>query len=88
MSELDHLRADIEHIDRVLIRLIRTRVRTARRAGVAKRAAGLPILDPAQEAAVLERAAALAREAGLPIEETRDLFSRLVGLTRRAELEP
>ncbi|HXF96342.1 MAG TPA: chorismate mutase [Gemmatimonadales bacterium] len=88
MRELDHLRADIEHLDRVLIGLIGTRVRTARRAGQLKRAAGLPIRDPAQEVAVLERAARLAGEAGLPVEATRELFARLVGLARQAELEP
>jgi chorismate mutase len=86
MNELDRLRADIEHIDRVLIRLIDTRVRVARRAGTAKRRAGLPIVDPAQETAVLDRAATLAREAGLPVEETRDVFERIIGLARQAEL--
>ncbi len=45
----------------------------------------LPTLDPGQEAAVVRRAAALAREGGLPEEAVRDLFWHLVGLTRRAE---
>src|SRR5207249_4517022 len=57
-------------------------------AAVAKRAAGLPTLDPAQEAAVIRRAAALARDAGLPEEDLRDVFWHVVGLTRRAEQEP
>jgi len=84
-SELDRPRAEIERIDRALIGLIEERVRAAHRAAEAKRAAGLPTLDPAQEAAVIRRAAALARDAGLPEEGVRDLFWHIVGLTRRAE---
>jgi chorismate mutase/prephenate dehydrogenase len=87
-AELDRLRAEIERIDRALIGLIEERVRSAHRAAIAKRAAGLPTLDPAQEAAVIRRAATLARDAGLPEEEVRDLFWHIVGLTRRAEQEP
>jgi len=83
--ELDRLRADIERIDRALIGLIEERVRAAYCAAAAKRSAGLPTLDPGQEAAVVRRAAALARDAGLPEEAVRDLFWHLVGLTRRAE---
>ncbi len=83
--ELDRLRVEIERIDRALIGLIEERVHAAHRAAVAKRAAGLPTLDPAQEAAVIRRAAALARDAGLPEEDLRDVFWHVVGLTRRAE---
>ena len=88
MRQLDYVRAEIESIDRVLVRLIGARVRAARRAAAAKRAAGLPTVDPAQEATVVERAAALAGDAGLPPEEIRGVFSQLIGLARRAELEP
>ena len=85
-AELTRLRAEIERIDRALVDLIRERVSAARGTAAAKRAAGLPTLDPPQEAAVIRRAAALAREAGLPAEEVRDVFWKLVALTRRAEL--
>jgi len=87
-ADLDRLRAEIERVDRALLGLIGERVRAANRVAAAKRAAGLPTLDPAQEAAVIRRAAALARDAGLPEEDVRDLFWHLVGLTRRAEQEP
>jgi len=86
-TELIRLRAEIERIDRALIGLIRERVTAARGTAAAKRAAGLPTLDPPQEATVIRRAAALAREAGLPAEEVRDVFWQLVALTRRAELD-
>jgi chorismate mutase len=79
------LRAEIERIDRALVDLIAERVRLGARAAAAKRAGDLPILDPAQEARVVRRAAELAREAGLPAEDLRDLFWRLIGMTRRLE---
>jgi chorismate mutase len=86
-ADLVRLRADIERIDRALVDLIRERVRAARSTAAAKRAAGLPTLDPPQEAAVIRRAAALARDAGLPAEDVRDVFWKVVALTRAAELE-
>lgn len=84
-ADLMRLRAEIERIDRALVGLIRERVSAARTAAATKRAAGLPTLDPPQEAAVIRRAAALAREAGLPDEDVRDVFWKLVALTRTAE---
>jgi chorismate mutase len=83
--ELERLRAEIERVDRALVGLVGERVRAAGRVAAAKRAAGLPTLDPAQEAAVIRRAAALARDANLPEEDVRDLFWLIIGLTRRAE---
>jgi chorismate mutase len=86
-ADLSRHRAEIERIDRALIDLIRERVSAARGTAAAKRAAGLPTVDPSQEAAVIRRAAALARDAGLPAEDVRDVFWKLVALTRGAELE-
>jgi chorismate mutase len=86
-SELEAIRSEIERVDRALVALIGERVRLARAVGAAKRAAGLPTLDPAREAAVVRRAGALAREAGLDDEEVRYIFWHLVGLSRRAQVE-
>ena len=86
-SALDALRVRIEEIDRTLIALIAERVERAREVGEAKRARGLPILDPAREAVVVRRAGALAREAGLADEDVRYLFWHLIGLSRRAQME-
>ena len=85
-ADLSRHRAEIERIDRALVDLIRERVSAARGTAAAKRAAGLPTVDPSQEAAVIRRAAALARDAGLPDEDVRDVFWKLVALTRGAEL--
>jgi prephenate dehydratase/nucleotide-binding universal stress UspA family protein len=55
--DLDHLREAIDAVDRELVALIASRCHLARSAGEHKRAAGLPLLDPGQEAAVVRRVA-------------------------------
>ena len=86
-AELGEIRTEIERIDRALIELIAERVQLARRVGTVKQAAGLPTLDPPREAAVVRRAGALAREAGLEDEDVRYIFWHLIGLSRRTQLE-
>ena len=85
--ELAAIRTEIERIDRGLIDLIAQRVQLARRVGVVKRLSGLPTLDPPREAAVVRRAGALAREAGLEDEDVRYIFWHLIGLSRRMQME-
>lgn len=85
--ELETVRSEIEEIDRELVRLIARRVALGRVVGKAKRAAGMAILDPAREAAVVRRAGALAREAGLDDDDVRYIFWHLIGLSRRAQME-
>jgi len=85
MTDTESLRAEIERIDRELIGLIGKRVQAAHSMGRAKRAAGLTMRDPAQEAVVIRRAATLARAARLPEEEIRDIFWQLVALSRRVQ---
>ncbi|MGH9459472.1 MAG: chorismate mutase [Thermoanaerobaculia bacterium] len=85
--ELERARSQIERIDRELIALIAERVALARRVGAAKRAAGMPTLDPPREAAVVRRAVGLARDAGLREEDVRSIFWNLIGLSRRAQTE-
>ena len=82
---LVRLREEIEAIDRELVALIARRVALAREAGVVKRAAGMPVVDPAREQAVLARAVDHARDAGLPEDELRELMHRVVTLSRRAQ---
>ena len=85
-QELARWRVEIERVDRAIIDLIAERVRIAREVGRVKRLAGLPAIDPAREAAVVRRAGALAREAGVPDEDVRYIFWHLIGLSRRAQL--
>lgn len=83
---LPDLRDEIRGIDDELLALVRRRLDVARRVADAKRDAGLPVLDPAREAAVVRYAGEFARRHGLVEEDVRALFWALVGLTRRAEL--
>jgi chorismate mutase len=75
----------IAPIDGAIVRLIAERVQAARSVAVAKRHADLPILDHAQEARVVRRAAEMARAEGLPEEDVRTVFWRLIALTRESE---
>lgn len=84
--ELANLRDEIEAIDRALVELIARRVTAARDVGRAKRDRGLPILDPAREAAVVRRAVELARGHELDEEDVREIFWHIIGLSRRAQL--
>jgi chorismate mutase len=84
-SELERLRADIGRLDEALIQLLVERVRMARQAGSIKREEGLPITDRSQEAAVIQRAAALARDHGMSPDEVGRIFQEIIVLTRQAQ---
>ncbi len=86
-SGLEAVRDEIERIDGTLIAMIAERTALARAAGRLKAAAGLPVTDPAREAAVVARASRLARDAGLPEDELRTLFWQLLAMSRRAQME-
>jgi chorismate mutase len=84
-GELPDLRREIEALDHRLMDLIALRCRLARAAGERKREASLPIADPAQEALVVRRAAARAREADVDEEGVRRLFWCVIGLSRKVQ---
>jgi chorismate mutase len=81
-DELATLRRGIEEIDRQIISLIGERLALAQRTGDLKREAGRPILDAAREAEVIRRAVNAARELRVPEEATREIFWRIVGMSR------
>jgi chorismate mutase len=70
-----------------MVERLTERVELARRAGALKRAAGLPLLDPGREAAVVRRAGEMARAAGLDAEGVRDVWWQMVALCRQAQEE-
>lgn len=86
-GEITELRSELERIDEELVGLIAARCRVAEAVGRAKRAAGLPVLDPAREGAVLRRVGELARRAGVEEEEVRHIFWSCIALSRRAQRE-
>jgi chorismate mutase len=83
--ELEALRAEIGRVDEAIVFLIDERLRLARRIGALKRGAGLGVLDPTREAAVVRRAGTVARERGLDDEAVRDVFWRLIEMARGAQ---
>jgi len=85
IEALAALRGDIGRIDEQLVSLVAERVRLARAVGEAKRALGLPTIDPSREAAVVRRAGELARDAALDEAEVREIFWHLIALSRRAQ---
>ena len=85
--ELAQLREQIESYDRALIELIAQRVAAARAVGRAKQQHGLPVLDPAREAAVVRRAVEIARSHALAEEDVREIFWHIIGMSRRAQIE-
>jgi len=85
--ELDGLRAAIEDLDATLVSLIAERMTLARAVGRVKAAAGQPVMDPMRESVVVARIAALSRDAGLPEDEMRALYWRLLALSRGVQVE-
>jgi chorismate mutase len=85
LAELARYRDEIEQIDREIIALLSRRLGLGRRTGELKRLAGLPILDPTREAAVIRRVTGEARDVGLPPEPIREVFWQIVGMSRRAQ---
>ena len=86
LRALRALRARIERTDDRILALLVQRTALARMVGAAKHSAGLPVLDPAREAQVVRRAAARARELGVPAEQVRSLFWQIISLCRGEQL--
>ena len=79
---LEEIRGRIDEVDAGLVDLLATRAELARAAAVVKTHSGHAHEDLAREAAVVRRASVLARERGLEPELTRDVFWRVMALSR------
>lgn len=87
LAELARCRDEIERIDNDILGLLGRRLTLGKRTGDLKRLAGLPILDPTREAAVIRRITGVAREVGLPTEPIREIYWQIVGMSRRVQEE-
>ena len=85
-ERLEELRQRILAVDEELVELVGERKALVLEIGRVKGELGLPVLDPAREAAVVRRAGALAREKGVDEEMTRDVIWRIMA-SARAEQE-
>jgi len=87
-ERLQELRKRIQAVDEALVELIRERRALVLEIGELKARLDLPVLDPAREAAVVRRAAALAREKGVDEELTRDVIWRIMASAREDQEGP
>ena len=86
MNELDRLRASIDELDRVLVKLLNQRAKYALEIGRAKGAAGLPVYSPEREREVIARVEEQNR-GPLSAEALRRLYERIIDESRRLERE-
>ncbi len=81
-DRLEELRQRIMEVDEELVDLIGERKSLVVEIGEIKNELGLPVLDPAREAAVVRRAASLARDHDLDEELIRDVIWRIIASAR------
>jgi len=81
-ESLDHLRAEIDRIDRALVELLAERRRVVGRVAEHKRRQGLPVYHPAREEDLISRRRDQARAAGLDPDLVEDVFRRIVRASR------
>ena len=79
---LEELRQRILDLDEELVDRIAERREIVLQIGKIKKESDLPVLDPAREAAVIRRAASLARERGVDEELVRDVIWRIMASAR------
>ena len=85
MRTLDDLRADIDRVDEVLVRLLNERARVACEIGHVKKAHGIEIYQPERERQVLEHVRSVAVEGPLGPDAIARLFERIIDEARRLE---
>lgn len=87
MGALDHLRAELDRLDRTLVETLRARLDTV--ADIVRvKAEGLPFLrDHERESQLLERSAAWARELGLDPFRVQEMFREVVAMSLKAQEE-
>ena len=86
LTRLTALRNEIDRIDAELIARIVERAALARETATLKEAAGLPLVDPPREVAVIYRALVSAQRAGLSGSGVREVFAHLIGISRQAQI--
>ena len=88
LERLDRLREQVSACDRELIGVLSRRRGLVREVGKLKARLGFPVTDPRREAAVVRRAAEMARAAGLDEELIRDLIWKIMSASRDQQYEP
>lgn len=86
MSELDELRKSIDDIDAQMETLFEKRMDATRKVGEYKKKNGIPVLDAAREAEVLEKKEAMLKNPYLRT-DVKDFFSAIMAISRRQQRE-
>ena len=87
-GELERLREEILDCDHELIRVLARRRDLVREVGALKARHRLQVTDPKREAAVVRRAATLARNAGVDEELVRELIWKIMASAREQQHAP
>lgn len=84
---VEALRAEIDQIDEVIVRLLDSRARCAYAIGRVKHAAGRPVYEPAREASVLAHVCEVNRSLEGPLDDEAivRLFERVIDEARRIQ---
>ncbi len=85
MSSLDELRADIDRVDEVLVRLLNERARCVCEIGQIKKERGIAIYQPDREKDVLNHVRGVGAEGPLGADAIARLFERIIDEARRLE---
>jgi len=84
---LEELRTTVALVDGEIIALIARRQEAAREIGAIKHREGLPIHDPGQQEAVLERVLDAAVEQGIDPVAVQRIFTILIGMSEETQRE-
>ncbi len=85
MKTIEELRAEIDKLNKEIVKLLAKRIEVAGEIAEYKKLHGLPIRVPEREKAVIENVKEMARESGLDEKMIEDVFWKIIEHTRNSE---
>jgi chorismate mutase / prephenate dehydrogenase len=85
LSAIETIRTRVDHIDREIVHLLKSRYEQARLLGEIKRVKGLSLRDQRRERQVLRRVEDMARDQGLPARDVKEVFAHIFELSLRVQ---
>ncbi len=87
MEGIEELRADLDEIDRKILRLINERMSIARKIGLLKKKHNIPIIDREREEKVYKNAIGHASRLSLDPSRIRSIFHEIIALSTQVQYE-